>query len=231
MTETAALPLCVPLKRRAEARQAGAVWDARSQRLLWPHPRSSLAETSPLVRWLPRRYRLKIGEVALRPWMVPQPLWGWNLRALLAKPDWDVIRRAAYARSGYCCHVCGEQGPNHPVEADEGWSYDDQTRCQRLAGVVALCPSCHAVRHWGRTEVMGRRTEALRWLCHINQWSVAQAEDCVAQAITQWRQRSRQSWRCDVSWVAQHYGYTLVPDGVEKARDIQRGFEEKARMG
>lgn len=59
----------------------------------------------------------------------------------------------------------------------------------------------------------------------------SQAEDCVAQAITQWRERCRQSWRCDVSWVAQHYGYTLVPDAVEKARDIQRVFEEKARMG
>lgn len=175
MTETAALPLCVPLKRRAEARQAGAVWDARSQCMLWPHPRFSLAETSPLVPWLPRRYRLKTNEVALRPWMVPQPLWGWNLRALLAKPDWDVIRRAAYARSGYCCHVCGEQGPNHPVEADEGWSYDDQTRCQRLAGVVALCPSCHAcvIGDEQRSWDMGRRTEALSWLCHINQWSVA----------------------------------------------------------
>ncbi|QDH26069.1 hypothetical protein D5366_11690 (plasmid) [Neokomagataea tanensis] len=26
-----------------------------------------------------------------------------------------------------------------------------------------------------------RRTEALSWLCHINQWSVAQAQDCVAR--------------------------------------------------
>lgn len=217
--------LCVPFSRRNEAQAGGAIFDGAEK--CWKASRERLKALLPFV---PYRYRPDRNPPYLRPWMVPQALWGRNLRALLAKEDWDRIRKDAYDRSGSRCRVCGGRGPKWPVEADEGWQYDDSTRIQTLKGVISLCPDCHAVRHWGKTMSSGRKSEALEWMCEVNGWTHAEAQKCADDAMEQWHDRSRyQDWQCDISWAIKTYGVRPIEEGDAIAHTRNQTFVKKAQ--
>lgn len=217
--------LCVPYNRRQEAQAGGAVFDGTEK--CWKASRDNLTALLPFV---PYRFRPDRKPPYLRPWMVPQALWGRNLRALLAKDDWDRIRKDAYARSGLRCRVCGGRGPKWPVEADEGWQYDDTARVQTLKGVISLCPDCHGVRHWGKTTTDGRQNKALAWMAELNGWTRAEAQRCADDAMDQWQDRSRfQDWKCDISWAVKTYGVTPIEEGDAIARDRNQSFVKAAR--
>lgn len=64
-------------------------------------------------------------------------------------------------------------------------------RTQTLKRVIALCPDCHHIRHWGKSIVDGREEDTLRHLMAINGWTLAQAEHATDEAMTQWEERSR----------------------------------------
>jgi hypothetical protein len=149
--------------------------------------------------------------------MVPQTLWGKNLRALLSREQWDVVRRAAYEESGKRCIVCGGRGPEWPVEADEAWEYDDATNLQTLKSVIALCPPCHHVRHWGKSMVEGREDATLSHMMTVNGWSRHQAKAAADAALAQWHDRSRRSWRSDYSWVTRRHGFEIDDAGIVRA--------------
>ena len=216
--------LCVPHDQRHLAKAAGAVFDGKEK--CW---KAGVDRLDALLPFVPYRYRPDRKPPYIRPWMVPQALWGRNLRALLAKEDWDRIRKDAYARAGSRCRVCGGRGPKWPVEADEGWHYDDATRVQTLKGVIALCPDCHAVRHWGKTMSAGRQDEALAWMMEVNGWTRAAATRCADEAMEQWHERSAYSdWRCDISWATTHYGVTTIQGGDAIAEKRNQSFVQKA---
>ena len=84
--------------------------------------------------------------------LVPDSCWYSNLRSIM--PDkWKIIRKNAVARAGGRCMICGAPSPR--LEAHERWEYDEQHAVQRLKDVVAVCPACHAVIHYGRTSLKG----------------------------------------------------------------------------
>ena len=66
--------------------------------------------------------------------LVPDGCWYTNLRSALPKEVWDKLRRAAYARAGGRCMICGAGGR---LEAHEVWSYDDEKHIQKLEDIVA----------------------------------------------------------------------------------------------
>lgn len=223
------IPLCVPFEQRAIAAQHGALFD-RDQKC-WLIGRDKITG---LEAFLPYRYRKDRSAPYIRPWMVPQSLWGHNLRALLAKEDWDRIRKETYARAGSRCRVCGGRGPKWPVEADEGWDYDDTRRIQTLKGVIALCPDCHAVRHWGKTLTEGRSEQALDWMVEINGWTRAQAGQCADDAMALWHRRSEHTdWQCDIAWAVRTYDVKPLTAGEAEVRRINRQFmaQAQARFG
>jgi len=219
------VPLCVPFERRAEVAARGAVFDREEKCWLIERDR-----TSGLEAFLPYRYRKDRAAPYIRPWMVPQSLWGHDLRALLAKEDWDRIRKDTYARAGSRCRVCGGRGPKWPVEADEGWDYDDIRRIQTLKGVIALCPDCHAVRHWGKTMTEGRSEQAIDWMVEINGWTRAQARQCADDAMALWHKRSDHTdWQCDITWAVRTYDVTPLEAGTREARELNRKFVAQAQ--
>lgn len=148
------VPLCVPYARRSEASAAGARFDREEKAWFC----SAAAITSPdLQQFLPFRFRRDRPGPYIRPWMVPQPLWGLNLRAMLEREDWNTIRKAAYERSGYRCRVCGGKGPQWPVEADEGWKYKDTERVQVLWGCRCPLPRLPCGASLGKIADRGTR--------------------------------------------------------------------------
>jgi hypothetical protein len=76
--------------------------------------------------------------------LIPKTCFFSNVRTLLPKKYWDLLRRSSYAKAGYKCEICGESGKNqgykHEVECHEIWEYNDRLKIQKLLGLVSLCP-------------------------------------------------------------------------------------------
>jgi hypothetical protein len=96
-------------------------------------------------------------------------------------------------------------------------------------GVIALCPHCHAVRHWGKTLTEERADQAAAWMAQINGWTMEQARQCADDDMGQWHRRSQyHDWRCDISWALSRYGVKPRPDGFERGRQTNRDFVDSA---
>lgn len=211
------IPLCVPFEAKAEARAAGAVWNGTEK--VWECEPAALGGEGllRLRRFLPRMHRPDLAPPYVRPFMVPQTCWGKNLRAVLSEEDWKRVKQHAYGAAGRRCIVCGGRGPEWPVEADEAWAYDDAGRVQTLKGVIALCPDCHLVRHWGRATVSGKTEVAVAQMMRVNGWSRQQAEAEGDEGMRLWRSRSRCEWRIDYSWVTRTHGIEIDAGGLARA--------------
>jgi len=102
------------------------------------------------------------------------------------------------------------------------------TLTQTLKGVVALCPDCHHVRHWGKTSVDGNEEQAFCHLMTINRWTRAQAEEAVELAFEQWERRSRLARTSDYSWVTRTHGFTPDEAGAARAEASNRKLVSSA---
>ncbi len=133
--------------------------------------------------------------------LVPVSTWGDNLRSRFKPSAWDRLRRECYAAAGHKCEVCGGVGPKHPVEAHEVWDYDGETHTQRLVRLIALCPACHEVKHFGRAMNEGNMQRAFEHLRRVNGWSPNEAEAHVQAAFKLWAARCAHEWTIDISAV------------------------------
>lgn len=133
--------------------------------------------------------------------LVPQSAWGVNLRSELSQEDWDKLRKMTYEDAAYHCEVCGGQGPNHPVECHEVWEYDDEKHIQKLLGLIALCPDCHEVKHFGRTQKVGREKQAIAHMMKVNDWTKGQTISHIRKAAKLWKERSLHKWILDLLWL------------------------------
>ena len=133
--------------------------------------------------------------------LVPKGQWGANLRSELSSGEWNRLRRATYKAADYRCEVCGGVGPKWPVECHERWRYDEGTKVQHLDGLIALCPSCHEVKHIGRAQAIGRMDHALAHLMKVNRWSGEHALAYIDESFQTWARRSKEDWTLDLSWL------------------------------
>ena len=123
--------------------------------------------------------------------LVPDGCWGENLRSALPKEVWDRLRRAAYARAGGKCSICGRPGR---LEAHEVWEYDDEKHIQSLQNIIAVCPACHAVIHIGRTSMLGREPEAQAHFMKVNGCTQSEYHAALGEANRVHAERSRHEW-------------------------------------
>ena len=145
--------------------------------------------------------------------LLPSSTWGSNLRSALRVSHWDKLRRGAYAAANHRCEICGGVGHQYRVACHERWEFDDAQSCQRLVGLIALCPECHDVKHFGRANENGRGPDATLHLCEVNDWSIGDANRYVELHFALWKLRTRKEWCLDLAWLAQ---FGIVP----KARDL-----------
>lgn len=146
----------------------------------------------------------RFGDARLTIELVPHASWGENLRSLVPRDLWDRLRRETYRAARYRCQVCGGRGPDHPVECHESWAYNDTRHVQTLVGLLALCPSCHRVKHYGRAEVYGYAEQAFAHLMAVNGWPAERAADYVDAALDVWELRSASTWQVDLGWLNRH---------------------------
>lgn len=136
--------------------------------------------------------------------LVPSTSWFNNVRAVVTKKQWDLLRSQVAAKAYDLCEICGGVGPKHPVECHEIWHYDDKKLVRKLEGMIALCPSCHMVKHFGFAEVQGKRAQALAHLMKVNKMTVDKAEDYVLKAFQLWANRSQKQWTLDITHLKEY---------------------------
>jgi hypothetical protein len=152
--------------------------------------------------------------------LVPPSSWGVNLRSILTKNQWDVIRRGVYRKVGYTCEVCGGVGKTHPVECHEEWEYNDTTHTQTLVGVKALCPDCHSVKHLGLAATLGKAEYTKKHLMKVNGWGVSEANKYIKGVWKKFEERSQHPWDVVVDWV-----YTNK-EKVREEEEMAKGKEK-----
>ena len=134
---------------------------------------------------------------------IPEESWKYNLRHFLSPAAWDIVRRDAYARAGHKCSICGRG--NCRLEAHEKWSFNPQTRVQKLEDVLALCHDCHAVAHYQRTALCEGKEGAEKAQEHfmkVNVCTQAEFHAALARAAKRHeRLNETQDWRLDLSFL------------------------------
>lgn len=131
--------------------------------------------------------------------LVPRTAWTNNVRAILTSQQWRILAGIVSDRAYNVCQICGGVGPKHPVECHEIWEYNEKTKVRRLAGMLALCPDCHMVKHFGFARVQGKEEQALKHFMKINGLKKKEAQAEIAKAFDVWRKRSTVDWELDLS--------------------------------
>lgn len=146
--------------------------------------------------------------------MVPRSCHFSNLRSNLPTRDWDHLRKTCYLTAGHSCEVCGGRGYRHAVECHEIWRYDDDLLTQTLTGLIALCPSCHRVKHMALAREMGWDADAERHFCRVNGWSRSLMREYMDAVFEVYEERSLHAWSLNIEWLAK-CGIT-IPETLDR---------------
>lgn len=137
--------------------------------------------------------------------LVPATAWWSNVRSNVSRAEWEICKAYSYTkRVNGGCIVCGGKGSRHATEAHEIWAYDDDNQIQTLVDIVPLCPTCHQVKHLGRTRAVSSRAEWERVIAHlqrVNNWQDHQVVQSVELAFAIWEARSQMEWGLDISFL------------------------------
>jgi hypothetical protein len=135
--------------------------------------------------------------------MVPRTCHYSNVRTMVTPKQWDELRFATYDKAKHTCEICGDNGHNqgykHRVECHEIWNYDDNTQTQKLTGLIALCPTCHQVKHIGRSKRIGKGYNCYKQLTKVNHWTKEMIDKHILDSQAEYRIRSKMQWKLDIS--------------------------------
>jgi hypothetical protein len=133
--------------------------------------------------------------------LIPSCNWGINLRSVLKKTDWDIIRKKCYEKAGNKCEICGRKGKMH---AHEKWEYNDEDHVQILNGIICLCEGCHGVKHFGRSQIIGKKEKCIDRMMEVNGWRRSEATQHIQEATLEWNKREGFEWEVDISFLEKY---------------------------
>ncbi|MFG3342427.1 hypothetical protein [Glycomyces sp. NPDC048151] len=149
----------------------------------------------------------RIGPGLLFPDLLPENVWGSNLRGILTRAEWDRLRIPACERAGNVCEVCGRAGYD-PVsgrrrrpDCHELWSFEirgDQF-VQRLDRLIALDAGCHRTQHIGLAGIRGETHLVRRRLAEVNGWDARVSQSAIEEAVAIYRRRASFNWDLNLS--------------------------------
>lgn len=137
--------------------------------------------------------------------LVPSSLWYQNLRAMMPRSQWNILRQYVITRANNQCEICQS---TTKLEAHERWHFDDTSNTQKLARIMCLCKTCHLATHIGLAQTLGYYEPIVEHICTITGWSKTDFETHVKECTAQWKERSLISWKIDVNVVA-NLGITI----------------------
>lgn len=132
--------------------------------------------------------------------LLPRGAWYKNLSKTLPQKDWDRLRQAAYERAGYKCVICG--AGNGQLEAHEVWEFDTYVKTQKLTDIIALCKSCHMVKHLRHTKMIGGEEYAKKHFMQVNKCDEQVFIEHYHEAESRFDELSKiENWTVDTSEV------------------------------
>ena len=205
------IPLCVPFYEKEQVKRVGAKWCPQQKTWYW----MNFSNVDPVLRWVPDIYNPSKEPPYILPNLVPQQLWGINLRKILPKSKWDELRKKIYASKGYCCEVCGGKGHDWPVECEESWKYFHVSEISGVASLTrlqSLCPTCHKIKHLGKANIDGTLDDVAAHMAALNLWSKWQTNTVVQEAFALWEERSQMNWSFNFDSLKIHHDIEVVMD-------------------
>ncbi len=134
--------------------------------------------------------------------LVPDGCWGFNLRSILTKKQWDFLRMEAKERAEGKCAICGRK--TNRLEAHERWSYNAEKGVQKLEDIIAVCKDCHSVMHIGRTQLKGDEERAEKHFMKVNGCNYAEYRKALGKANEEHKRLNLVSaWTLDLSYFKQ----------------------------
>ena len=132
--------------------------------------------------------------------LVPDGCWYSNLRSILSKSDWEIIKTLVRKKADGKCSICGAKAK--VLHAHEVWSYDEKNAVQKLEKVIAVCPDCHSVIHIGFTQLKGDEKRAEKHFMKVNGCSYTEYRQALGKANEEHKRRNQVSeWTLDLSWL------------------------------
>jgi hypothetical protein len=133
------------------------------------------------------------GKAKIETELVPMAMHGINVRSRVDYKTWMKIAHKSHYLNmvrfklpQHACEVCKsngyKQGFEHPLEAHEEWSFDHDTRTQKLTRIRSLCPLCHKAVHIGLADKQGYGERVRKHMARVNGWTADQVEAHIAQA-------------------------------------------------
>lgn len=133
--------------------------------------------------------------------LVPLTSWYNNMRSIMNKQQWDILRRKVYADYAYKCGICGTN--NVTLNCHEIWEYDDQNHIQKLKGFITLCRLCHWVKHIGLAGIRASEgqldfEEIITHFMSVNGCGRQTFESHRSEAFKTWEERSKHQWQLEL---------------------------------
>jgi len=160
----------------------------------------------------------------LSPELVPRPLWWRSAYRLLARREWEAIRRDVLDEAGSACVACGEK-PEKGLTCHEQWRYDDDDHVATLVGFECVCGRCSLAHHIGLASAIGPEAEsgARERLAVINGISEVEVDRLLKDAFAVWRRRSMADWgqRVHPDLASRYPALAVLDSAVTEARPEQ----------
>ena len=141
--------------------------------------------------------------------LVPSTSWYTNVRSNVSSKEWDKLRKECYLRANNKCEICNDNGLNqgfkHRVECHEIWEYNDDTKNQKLVGLISLCVLCHRVKHIGLSQLKGYYNQCLEHLCKVNSITLNDALKHVKNSYYIFETRSNYKWNIDITYLDNYF--------------------------
>lgn len=201
--------LAVPFVEKDEAKKLGAKWDGEIKK--WYISHNSQNKEIIMEKWKVNEEPVELigedrtfGGNDLFIDMIPSSSWFSNVRSCIYPTDWDRVRNHIYERVNYICECCNNntKETNTRLDAHERWSYDNETKIQKLERVIALCEQCHQSTHMGLAGIMGKEDEAIKHLRQVRIFTDIEFDKHKKDASLLFKERSKYKWELDISIIS-----------------------------
>jgi len=131
--------------------------------------------------------------------LVPRTSFYVNIRSILSRREWELIRKDTLTKANNLCEICGGVSATRALDCHEVWEYDDLNHIQKLIKFTALCNRCHEVKHIGKAQIDGKLDRAEDWFREINNLDYYTSKNLIIRAFDLWAARSQHKWQLDIT--------------------------------
>jgi 5-methylcytosine-specific restriction endonuclease McrA len=130
--------------------------------------------------------------------LIPKSSFYCNLRSEMGR-QWDILSKRVREQHNYTCQICGvKPQTTRDVHLHELWSFNEETKIQKLIGFECICTTCHSVHHWGYSQIKNMDMNFLLiHACKVNKCSKNEFNEHIEESFRIWEKHSCIDWGID----------------------------------